>query len=204
MAKYNFEKINEDALQKWFDAEWEKQSELVGPASEAFDILRIQNEGGCCDTEEYNRILERIDELNALLCTYSKQTVKFPKDIVSAEQVRNARKIIDSLDQIEEAGYDKASMKILLPPQLSDYSCGVFQMLSFVITNHLYQKFGTFCIYGKWLNPCADYGWYVSDIDKIKTAIYRHCRFMLSIRYCHMTDPITGNKIQPPEEFYLE
>lgn len=203
MPEITFSPINEEALSAWYEAEWDRQSENLNVAVKAFDVLAVSKKYGVVDTSDYEKITDLISQLNGKLSLYTRTVVKMPDEIISIEQLRKAHEIFESLDEIERAGYNRVSMAILLS-EGGYIRVSSLSMLSFVVTNHLYQKFGASVLYPRWLNPVADLGWNCGDMDRIKTAIYRHCRFMLSIRYCHMTDPITGNKIQPPEEFYLE
>ena len=193
--------VNEDALSAWYEKEWERQIRLAEEGVLAFNVIRGAKVHSVVPDEVSQIVRQKIGEINNLLSVYGNLTVSFP-EIVTMEALNSASKIVSGMDDWEKAAYDRDSMAIIMGEMFGRLAKPTpFTMLSFAITNHMWQKFGAKSTYQKWANPIRDYGNMCSDLDKIKGAIYRHLLVMLTLRY-RGTDPFTNEPITPPAEFY--
>ncbi len=191
--------LNVGALHEWFDQEWERQFSIAKEAADAFDTVRKCKVYGAVDGHDMYMMEDLLDRLNALISTYAPdKKLQLPACLVSASRVREARALIDTLDQIEAAAYDKESLRLLIAssgilwtnPSLPAAIC-------FSVANHLWQMAGGFGTYEKWHSAARDCGWNTKDFDRLKEVLFEKCCIMLHLIQNYKTGALAGCSVPP-------
>lgn len=143
------EKVNQSAVDKWFNEEWKKQLWNAEHAVEAYKLSKSVQAGQFVSVgkEDYDMITDTVAKLNGLIAPYTEKRVYETDLVVSVADVRKANALIDSLDEIEQAAYDKASMTIIAG---NSRIVNAVSMLCFAITNHFWQICGGKSTYMYW------------------------------------------------------
>lgn len=146
------QQIDQSAVDKWYNAEWEKQLWNSEHAKEAFDFRRLLKSGAFVSVpqDEYERIKEAAAELASLISPYTENRVDAADFILSWEDEQKADDLIDSLDEIEKAAYSIESMEIIAG---NKRLANPGSMLCFAITNHFWILCGGKTTYANWQRP---------------------------------------------------
>lgn len=196
-------KINYSALDEWLDAEFEKQTWNAEHAMGAYDLVKMVDSGDLTvfDSEEYKKIERLCNELNAATCAPAEKRVSADDFGVGADRVRKARILIDSLDEIERAAYDRDSMALISSTVFGRFT-GADMSICYAVVSHFWRMFGTVS-YNTWPIAFRSYRCKTLDrkLDDLKKAIRAHIEIVLKSDW-PAEDAVFHTPIVPPAHFY--
>jgi hypothetical protein len=196
-------KINYSALDEWLNAEFEKQTWNAEHAMGAYDLVKMVESGEITvfDSEEYEKIERLCNELNAATCAPAEKRVSADDFGVSADRVRKARELIDGLDNIERAAYDRDSMALISSTAFGRFT-GADMSICYAVVSHFWGMFGTVS-YNTW--PFAFRSYRIKALDfklgGLKEAIRDHIEIVLKSDL-PAEDAVFHTHIVPPARFY--